>query len=181
MHCVIHHLWHITTPYREEWNIYCCVGYIRLLWWVPANGTSVSKNVAVYICYKWCITNCICWMIYWLFFNLALFHCTIKVATHKYRSTAVHDVSIAQSFCAFNCAVFSIGVFVCYMWDWEMWRVYWLCWIEAWHMWISISWTLCGLFNCNVLCPSSVQTEDTVTNSSHWHHDSPLYYGYTSW
>ena len=140
-HCFIHHLWHITTPYREKRTIYY-VNCILLLWWVPENGTSVSKHVAVYIyiyiyC-KWCITDCIFWMIYWLFFNLALFHCTIKVATHIYRSTAVHDVSITQSFCAFNCAVFSSSVYVCYMCDWVMWRVYWLCWIEAWQMWISI-------------------------------------------
>ena len=30
----------------------------------------------------------------------------------------IHDVSITQSFCAFNCAAFSSCVFVCYMWDW---------------------------------------------------------------
>jgi len=46
MHCVIHHLWPITTPYREERKIYCYVDYIHLLWWVSEDGTSVSKHVA---------------------------------------------------------------------------------------------------------------------------------------
>ena len=62
-------------------------------------------------------------MIYWLIFNLALFLCTIKFATHIYRSTAVHDVSITNSFCASNCALFNSSVYVCYMWQWVMWRV----------------------------------------------------------
>jgi len=87
MHRVIHHLWHISTLYREKWNIHCYVDYIFSLWRVPEDDTSVSKHVAyIYICYKLCITQYILWTIYWLFFILALFHCTIKVTTHKYRS-----------------------------------------------------------------------------------------------
>jgi hypothetical protein len=89
-----------------------------LVWWLPEDGTSVLKHVAVYICYKWCITQYIWWMIYWLLFNVALFHFTIKVATHKYRSTTVHDVSITTQFSAFNCAVFNSSLYVCYMWQW---------------------------------------------------------------
>jgi len=27
---------------------------------------SVPKHVGVDICHKWCITECICWMVYWL-------------------------------------------------------------------------------------------------------------------
>jgi len=96
---------------------------------------------------------------YWLFFNLALFHCTITAATHKYRPTFVHDVSITQPFSASNCAVFSSSVYICYMWDWVMWPVYWLCWIETWQMWIYRSWTLCGLLKWNLLGNCSAQRE----------------------
>ena len=103
-------------------------------------------------------------MIYWLFLNLTLFHCTIKVATHIYRSTAVHDVSITQSFCAFNCAVFSSSVYVCYMWDWVMWWVYWLCCVETWQMWVSISQMLFNLCSQNLLGLCSVQRIDTDKN-----------------
>ena len=53
----------ISTAYREEWNIYCYVDCIALLWWLPEDGTSVSKHMAVYICYIWCITQYIWWMI----------------------------------------------------------------------------------------------------------------------
>jgi len=106
--------------------------------------------------------------------NLALFHCTIKVATHKYRSTAVHDVSSTQSFCAFNCAVFSSSVFVCYVWDWVMLRVYWLCWIETWQMWVTILLMLCGLFNWNLLGHCSVQRSDT--NKYMFHCRSEIYF-----
>jgi len=67
------------------------------------------------------------------------------------------------------------------MWEWVIWQVYWLCWIETGHMWISILWTLCGLFYWNVLCHCAVQREDTLKNSSHYHNGSRLYYGYTSW
>jgi hypothetical protein len=77
-------------------------------------------------------------MIYWLLFNLALFHCTIKVATHKYRPTALHDVSITNPFSAFNCAVFNSSLYVCYMWQWVVWRVYWQCCMEAWPKWIFL-------------------------------------------
>jgi len=171
----------ISTPYREEQNIYCYVVYIQLLWWVPKDGPSVSKHVAVYICYKWCITDCIYWTIYWLFFNLALFHCTITAASHKYRPTAVHDVSNSQPFCASNCAVFSSSVYVCYMWDWEMWRVYWLCCIETWQVWISISWMLCGLLKWNTLGYCCGQREVSFMNSYHYHNGSPLYCVYTCW
>jgi len=173
-------IYDISTPYREERNIYCYIYCITFLW-VPKDGPSVSKHVAVYICYKWCITDWICWTIYWLFFNLAMFHFTIKAATHKYQPTAVHDVSITQPFSASNCAVFCSSVYVCYMWDWVMWPVYWLCWIETWQMWKYISWTLCGFFNWNTLGHCCGQSDDTVTNSYHYHNDSQLYYGYTSW
>jgi hypothetical protein len=43
-----------------------------------------------------------------------------------------------------------------------MWRVYWLCWMETWHMWISILWTLSSLFNWHPLYHYAVQTEDTL-------------------
>ena len=91
----------------------------------------VETCSSIYICYKWCITDWICWTIYLLFFNLALFHCTITAATHKYRPTAVHDVSINQPFSASNCAVFSSSVYVCYMWEWEMWPLYTSWWIHC--------------------------------------------------
>jgi hypothetical protein len=115
-------------------------------------------------------------MIYWLLFKVALFHCTVKVATNKYRSTALHDVSITNPFSAFNCAMFNSSLYVCYMWQWVMWPVYWLCWMENGQMWISILWTLCGLFNWNVLCHCAVQTEDSITNTN----GSRLYNGCTS-
>jgi len=51
-------IYDISTPYRVEQNIYCYVDCIPLLWWVPEVGTSMSKHVAVYICYKWSITDC---------------------------------------------------------------------------------------------------------------------------
>ena len=113
MHRVIHRLWHISTLYREKWNIHCYVDCIPSLWLVPEDATSVLKHVALYIRYKWCITQYILWTIYWLFFNVALFHCTITVSTHKYRSTAGHGVSITNSFCASNCALFNSSVYVC--------------------------------------------------------------------
>ena len=81
MYCVLHHLWHISAAYWEEMNIYCYVHYISLLWWLREDGTSVSKHVAIYICYKCCITQYILWMIYWLFCNLAVFHCTFGMMT----------------------------------------------------------------------------------------------------
>ena len=142
----------------------------------------MSKHVAVYIS----VTNGVSqvaffWMIYWLFFTLAMFHCTIKAATHQYRSTAIHDVSITQPFSASNCAVFSSSVYVCYMWDWVMWPVYWLCWIETWQMWISVHWTLCGLLNWYTIVHCCGQRKFIVLNSYHYHNDSQLYYGYTSW
>ena len=121
-----------------------------------------SIYIYIYICYKWSITQYVLWMIYWLFFNLALFHCTIKVTTHKYRSTAGHGVSIPHPFCASYCPLFDSSVCVCYVWEWEMWRVYWLCWIEIGHMWISILWTLCGLFNWHLLGHSCGQREDSL-------------------
>ena len=57
--------------------------------------------------------------------------------------------------------MFNSSVYVCYMWEWVMWRVYWLCWIETGQMWISILWTVCDLVNWNLLYHFSVQTEDT--------------------
>jgi hypothetical protein len=140
----------------------------------------MSKHVAVYICYKRCITQYILWMIYWLLFNLALFHCTIKDSTYRYRPTAVHDISITISFSAFNCAVFNSSVYVCYMWQWVVWRVYWLYWMETGQMWISILWTLCGLFNWNLLRNCAVQTEDTLKNISHCLNGIKLFYWCTS-
>ena len=169
----------ITTPYREERNIYCYFDCITCLSF-PADGTHVSKHIAVYVCYNWCITHCICWTIHLLFLNIALFHCTITAATHKYQPTAVHDVSITQPFCASNCAVFSSSVYVCYVWDWVMWPVYWLCWIETWHMWNSVWWILYGLLNWYTLGHCCGQREFTVMNSYHYHNDSQLYYGNTS-
>jgi hypothetical protein len=76
--------------------------------------------------------------------------------------------------------VFSSSVYVCYMWDWVMWRVYWLCCVEIWRMCISISWTLCVFLYWHLLCHCSVHTEDTVTYSYHCHNDSRLYCVYTS-
>jgi len=170
----------ISTPYREERNIYCYVDCIPLLW-VPEDGTSVLKHVAVYICYKWCITDCICWTIYWLFFNLALFNCTITADTHKYQPTAVYDVSFTKPFSASNCAVLRSSVYVFYVWDCVMWPVYWLCWIATWQMWISISWALFGLLNWFTLGHCCGQRKITVMNNYHYHNDSQLYYGYTIW
>ena len=40
--------------------------YVSLLWWRPEGGISVPKHVAVDVCHKWCITEYICRMIYWL-------------------------------------------------------------------------------------------------------------------
>jgi hypothetical protein len=104
-------------------------------------------------------------MIYWLLFNFALLHCTIKVATHKYRSTAVHDVSITNSFSAFNCVVFNSTLYVCYMWHWVMWRIFWLCWMETLDIWISITQTLLKLINWDQLRLCSVQSVDTGNNT----------------
>ena len=44
MYCVIHHLWHISTAYWEEWNIYCYVDYIPLLWW-PLRTAPLCRNM----------------------------------------------------------------------------------------------------------------------------------------
>jgi len=30
------------------------------------DGTTVPKHVAAAVCHKWCITEYICWMMYWL-------------------------------------------------------------------------------------------------------------------
>jgi hypothetical protein len=41
------------------------------------------------MCHKWCIVECVCWTMYWLFYNLALWHCAnsdIEIVSHKYRS-----------------------------------------------------------------------------------------------
>jgi len=70
----------ISRDYRVERNIYCYVGNIPLLLWVPEDGPSVSKHVAVYISVtNGCITDCIYWTIYWLFFNLARFTVPIQL------------------------------------------------------------------------------------------------------
>jgi hypothetical protein len=113
-----------------------------------------------------------------LFLNPNTSKSVIKFATHKYRSTDVNDVSITNLFSAFNCAVFKSSVYVCYMWQWVVWRVYWLCWMETGQMWISILWTLCGLFNLDLLCYYSVRRIDTK-NRSRLHNDSLPYDGYT--
>jgi hypothetical protein len=38
------------------------LAYIPLLKWLPEEGTSVPKQVAVYICHKRCTTECVRWM-----------------------------------------------------------------------------------------------------------------------
>ena len=57
--------------------------------------------------------------------------------------------------------MFNSSVYVCYMWEWVMWRVYWLCLIETGQMWISILWTVCALVNWNLLGHCAVLIENS--------------------
>jgi hypothetical protein len=49
-----------------EQNLAWHVGLCRFVIMTSWGGSSVPKHVGVDIYFKWCITECICWMINWL-------------------------------------------------------------------------------------------------------------------
>jgi hypothetical protein len=74
------------------------LSYIPLLIWHPEDGTSVPKHAGVHICHKWCIKECIFWMIYWCkiltyiscLYSVCVCMCMHTVCTHMHMFTHTH-------------------------------------------------------------------------------------------